>query len=267
MSSHQKPQTGVAKSATPATTTATEAAQAHRDRKAASAPRPKLKVETSTEGKAEMSIDHADPKEGATLIEASFGTTDWSVAEALCGHLAQLAATGGAVNETSFKHALALAQGVQPKDEVEAMIATQMAAVHLATMDYAAKLHRCITVQASEAYERSLTRLSRTFTAQVDALKKYRTKGEQRVVVEHQHVHVYPGGQAVVGTFTQGASPGGQNEIEGQSHGTNGMLLSERAAVLGDFEAHEGQVQGASGEGQERLPVSRGKGRCAKRRA
>jgi hypothetical protein len=183
---------------------------AHKARKAAASPRPKLKVETA-DNKASMVIDHKSFPVGAALIEASFGTTDWQVAEALIGHLAQPANNSGAVNEASFQHALALAQGVQPKDEVEAMLATQMAAIHLATMDFAAKLHRSTTVQGSEAYERSLTRLSRTFAAQVDALKKHRTKGEQRVIVEHQHVNVYPGGQANVGTFNQaGALPGAE---------------------------------------------------------
>ena len=48
-----------------------------------------------------------------------------------------------------------------------------------------------------EAYERSLTRLSRTFLAQMDSLKKYRAKAQQTVRVER--VEVNEGGQAVVG--------------------------------------------------------------------
>ena len=42
----------------------------------------------------------------------------------------------------------------------------------------------------------------RTFTAQMEALKKYRTGGEQKMTVEH--VHVNEGGQAIVGTVNQG---------------------------------------------------------------
>ncbi|QYO75075.1 hypothetical protein [Devosia salina] len=52
-------------------------------------------------------------------------------------------------------------------------------------------------------------KLARTFTTQMETLKKFRSKNEQRVVVEHQHVHVYPGGQAVVGTVTQTGSING----------------------------------------------------------
>ena len=34
----------------------------------------------------------------------------------------------------------------------------------------------------------------------MEALKRYRTGGEQKVTVQHQHVTVNEGGQAVVGT-------------------------------------------------------------------
>ena len=42
-----------------------------------------------------------------------------------------------------------------------------------------------------------MTRLSRTFLAQVDGLKKYRAKAQQIVRVER--VEVQDGGQAIVG--------------------------------------------------------------------
>jgi len=46
------------------------------------------------------------------------------------------------------------------------------------------------------------TKMLRTFTAQMEALKKYRTGGQQKVTVEH--VHVNEGGQAIVGNVSQG---------------------------------------------------------------
>ena len=54
--------------------------------------------------------------------------------------------------------------------------------------------------EISEVYERSLTRLSRTFLAQIESLKKYRAKAQQVVRVER--VEVKDGGQAVVGSLT-----------------------------------------------------------------
>jgi hypothetical protein len=41
----------------------------------------------------------------------------------------------------------------------------------------------------------------RTFANQTEALGRYRGKGEQKMMVEH--VHVYQGGQAIVGQVSQ----------------------------------------------------------------
>jgi hypothetical protein len=47
-----------------------------------------------------------------------------------------------------------------------------------------------------------LNKLARTFAAQVEALKKYRSAGEQTIKV--QHVTVNDGGQAIVGNVNKG---------------------------------------------------------------
>jgi hypothetical protein len=52
----------------------------------------------------------------------------------------------------------------------------------------------------------SQTRLSRTYLAQMDALKKYRAKAQQVVRVER--VTVNDGGQAIVGELTHGGRSG-----------------------------------------------------------
>ena len=50
--------------------------------------------------------------------------------------------------------------------------------------------------------------LIRTFAAQTEALQRYRGKGQQKVTVEHVHVHT--GGQAIVGAVSQ---PGGGGKM------------------------------------------------------
>ena len=47
-----------------------------------------------------------------------------------------------------------------------------------------------------------LTKLQRTFTAQLEALQRYRGEAPQQVRVEHVHVH--EGGQAIVGAVQTG---------------------------------------------------------------
>jgi len=51
------------------------------------------------------------------------------------------------------------------------------------------------------------SKLLRTYTAQVEALAKIRRKGEQKVRVEHVHVHC--GGQAIVGSISHSPGAGG----------------------------------------------------------
>src|SRR3954468_3997569 len=63
-------------------------------------------------------------------------------------------------------------------------------------------------------------KLLRTYTAQIEALKRYRSAGEQRVVVQHQHVNV-TADQAAVQVNGVAPAPGGRgaaSELEEQSH-------------------------------------------------
>ena len=84
---------------------------------------------------------------------------------------------------------LSVVEGIAPKDEVEAMLATQMAAVHMASMTFARRLAHVDNIPQQDSAERAFNKLARTFTAQVDALKRYRTGGQQKVTVEHVHFH------------------------------------------------------------------------------
>jgi hypothetical protein len=85
--------------------------------------------------------------------------------------------------------AIAAVQSVGPRDGVEAMLAVQMAAIHAAAMKM---LNRAMQEQPSlEIYDSIVnraTKLLRTYTTQVEALKRYRSAGEQRVVVQHVNV-------------------------------------------------------------------------------
>ncbi len=98
-----------------------------------------------------------------------------------------------------------MVKGVEPKDQVEAMLAAQMAAVHMATMAFARRLNHVETLPQQDSAERAFNKLARTFAAQVEALRRHRTGGEQKVTVEH--VTVNEGGQAIVGNVARG--PGG----------------------------------------------------------
>jgi len=61
---------------------------------------------------------------------------------------------------------------------------------------------RVETLPQQDSAERAFNKLARTFTTQIEALKRYRTGGQQRMVVEH--VTVNEGGQAIVGSVSHG---------------------------------------------------------------
>jgi hypothetical protein len=83
-----------------------------------------------------------------------------------------------------------------------------MAAVHALAMRVASQLAISKTHKGQEHAERALNKLSRTFTTQMEALKRYRTGGEQKVTV--QHVSVNDNAQTIVGNVSTGG--GGNKE-------------------------------------------------------
>ena len=106
------------------------------------------------------------------------------------------------VNEQRLQGMLAMAQGVQPQDEVEAALAAQMAACHDIAMEQARRAANTRHPEAFELHEKAMTKAMRTFSQQMEALTRYRTKGNKTV----QHVHVSHGSQAVVGDVHAPAS-------------------------------------------------------------
>jgi hypothetical protein len=76
--------------------------------------------------------------------------------------------------------------------------------VHQLAMDFARRLGNTEDLVVQEHHERTFNKLTRTFAAQVEALKRYRSSGEQRVTVEH--VTVNDGGKAIVGAVTHGGA-------------------------------------------------------------
>jgi hypothetical protein len=77
----------------------------------------------------------------------------------------------------------------------------------MATMTQARRLQGSGTLEQMDLNERALNKLARTFATQIEALKRYRSKGEQRVIVKHLTVN--EGGQAIVGNVAHQGRTGG----------------------------------------------------------
>ena len=105
-----------------------------------------------------------------------------------------------ALGKSAEKHASlvsAMFAEIEPRDAVEAMLVSQMTTTHVLITTLTERMTHQENYQVRETYERSVTRLSRTYLAQMDAFKKYRAKAQQTVRVER--VNVESGGQAIVG--------------------------------------------------------------------
>ena len=145
-------------------------------RRTARPPSPGLKV-VKRANVTELDIDHADRQTGTLLLMQATGTAN---SDFLHGLLLQLSvAAGDKTGADGVNFLLSAMKGVQPRDEVEAMLAAQMAVTHKATMLLAKRLIHTETIQQQDSAERAFNKLARTFTAQVEALKRYRSAGEQ----------------------------------------------------------------------------------------
>jgi hypothetical protein len=146
--------------------------------------------------------DEPDPISHFLSLADTLGTADPEFLLGLFGQLAKAGSPGRRVDKPGLNFMLSVVKRAAPRDQIEAMLAAQMAAVHVATMNAGRKLAQVETVQQQDSAERTFSKLARTFTAQVEALKRYRTSGEPMVSV--QHVSVSDGGQAIVGNVTHG---------------------------------------------------------------
>jgi hypothetical protein len=191
-----------------------EALASYERRQAKKTPAPGMKVTMSEDEDGQLAarieVNHPDTETGYKLLSEALGTNDQDFLNGTLKSLSMAAHVGANIDQDSMNYALAMVRGLQPNDQIEATLAVQMAAIHLATMRTAAFLGTSQKRENIEIHEKSLNRLARTYVAQMEGLKRYRSKGEQRVYVER--VTVNEGGQAIVGPVSRGGRNGGIDE-------------------------------------------------------
>jgi hypothetical protein len=138
------------------------------------------------------------------ICEADFA--NWYLSQII-----EVAKPGARADEKATNAMLAGIAAMRPRDEAEAMLIAQMIATHELAMTFARRLKRIENIAQQDSAVNGLTKLTRTYAAQMEALKRYRSGGEQKMTV--QHVHVAEGGQAIVGNVSAPA--------EGVGHGKN----------------------------------------------
>ena len=147
-------------------------------------------------------------KDGADIF--FFGTHDSDLIDKISDQIIGVCFRDGEVSEVKIREAnatLAAITEMDPQDPTELMLATQMTTVHNTVMSVFSRVLKADQpIELAEFYINSATKLMRTYTAQIEALNKYRAKGQQKITV--QHVNVNDGGQAVIGDVNQGGGNG-----------------------------------------------------------
>lgn len=150
--------------------------------------------------KIEDGVLHIMPEGDLTRIAAAAGAE--GVAAGLISQLAALGSQGRRTDEGAASFALGFVHAMKPRDAAELALLAQMAATHQAAMMLARRLNHVETIPQQDAAERAFNKLLRSYAAQMETLKRYRSKGQQVVRVER--VTVESGAQAVVGAVNHG---------------------------------------------------------------
>jgi hypothetical protein len=191
----------------------TAAIESLKNRRANKKPSPSLKLTKTARREKEVVIDHQDLGTGSLLFMEAIGSTDFDFMDGFIRQVINIGSQGNEPDENGMNFVLSMVRGIEPRDQLEAMLALQMAAIHNATMTFSRRLAHIETIPQQDSANNALNKLARTFTTQIETLKRYRSTGEQKVTV--QHVTVNDGGQAVIGHVSTGA---GENKREELPH-------------------------------------------------
>src|ERR1700737_4184672 len=80
------------------------------------------------------------PYEPTPYERAAIGAKDLDFLDGLLKQLVNAGTQGSAADEHGLNFMLSVVKGIEPKDQVEAMLAAQMAAIHMSTMTFARRL-------------------------------------------------------------------------------------------------------------------------------
>jgi hypothetical protein len=213
-------------------------------------PVPWVNVEANVTGY-RTSFKHPNQALATAMLANAFGTRDFTLARGLLDKLANVSRSGRLITSGELNYMISLVRGIGPRDPTEGMLAAQIAAIHNATLVAARRLNHAENIEQQNSASSMLNKLARTFAAQVETLRRYRSSGEQTIKV--QHVSVNEGGRAIIGNVTaQGGA--GATKIDGQSH-EPGFSPTSGTALLSNLGANSASLSDASGTRQDGVPL------------
>jgi hypothetical protein len=147
----------------------------------------------------------------ARLREAFGDTLSDEFVDVLLGNLIEALRPNQSdqLDEPTLNAGLALINSIQPRSELEALLAIQIVAAGFSGLRFLRQSHRHMTEDFIDVYGSYALKLLRLQADLIQTLDRHRRGNRQ--TVEVRHVHVYPGAQGVVG-IVNGSQVGGRIE-------------------------------------------------------
>ena len=158
--------------------------ETHRARRKEKPPAPRMKV-SEQDGVTKLAPDHPEPSVAHVRLLEALGSRDFDFLDGFLKQLCSVGSHSRSVDEDGLNFMLSVVKGIEPRDQVEAMLAAQMAATHNAIMTFARRLNHAENIPQRDSAERAFNKLARTFTSQMETLKRYRSEGQQKILVQH----------------------------------------------------------------------------------
>lgn len=204
---------------------------------------------------------HSDAEGWEARLQDAFGTSGRAFATAELGRLFRAATMkDGKLDNVRLDSLIAVIDGVRPANEIEAMLASQLAVTHSLALDFLIRAKNADQIPQFDSAGRMAAKLLVAFAGHVELLTKLQRGGNQTVRVEH--VHVYPGGQAIVGNVNTGGRE--VDKIEQQAHAAEleantatRCLTAEQRPALSCQDAIGEPMPSSCGEGQVPVPNAR----------
>ncbi len=157
---------------------------------------------TTTKAKHIVAAKHSDPiMKLVKQIGAEDIATD--VINAIMSPLMSLITTQGEDTESAFNKSITLIAASDPKNQLELMLATQLAMTHITLGKSAQLLDRNYSqVKSTNSLGNLYIKLSRLGIDQINTLERMKGKGQQKIIVEK--VNIEAGGQAAIGVYEGG---------------------------------------------------------------
>jgi hypothetical protein len=132
---------------------------------------PRLRT-SEKRGGTEISVEHPSQFHGYVLLMNALGITEPDFMTGILSQLGNAGSQGSNTDEQALNFMICAMKGIEPKDQLETMLAAQIAAVHMLTMKYARLLNHVDNIPQQDSAERTFNKLARTFASQMEALKR-----------------------------------------------------------------------------------------------